>query len=63
MANGQVSDDPEAHEQGPVNLGVDLLGPCITPDGTRTFRDDLEAEISLENHNFALYWSLPPYKT
>ena len=25
----------------------------------RTFRDSLEAEIPLENHNFALYWSLP----
>jgi hypothetical protein len=25
----------------------------------RTFRDNLEAEIPLENHNFALYWSLP----
>jgi hypothetical protein len=41
--------DPLGHTQGPVNLGVDLLGPCITPDGARTFRDNLEAEIPLEN--------------
>ena len=51
--------DPLGHTQGPVNLGVDLLGPCITPDGARTFRDNLEAEIPLEKHNFALYGLSP----